>query len=58
MFRHTVHHERVGLVNVSVTLEQIANAQAQAGWELVTFTVSDNGDDSADLYIVFRLPRD
>jgi hypothetical protein len=58
MFRYNVHHEKVGLRNVSLVLQQVANTQSQEGWELVTFSVSNSGDELVDLFVVFRQPID
>ena len=58
MFRYRVHHEQVGLANISVLLEQVANNQSQEGWELLTFNIINIGNDLFDLYVVFRQPID
>ena len=39
---------------MAAAIEQAANAKAQAGWELVTFSVTN----SCKAILVFRVPED
>ena len=39
---------------MAVAIEQTTNAKAQAGWELVTFSVTN----SCKAILVFRVPED